>query len=109
MTLNLSTMNSETHFPFDRLTGAEKKKLRGLAQTVEAKIQVGRNTELGEIVKQLELVFKHEDLVKLRFHLQDRKAIMNLCAEIADAAGAFCVSQVGKTAAFFKPHTEQQP
>lgn len=100
-------MNSETPFPFESLTGAEKKKLRGLAQTIEAKIQIGRNTGLAEIVKQLDLVFKHEDLVKVRFHLQDRKAIMSLCAEIESAAGAFCVSQVGKTAAFFKPSTEQ--
>ncbi|MBR5622079.1 MAG: YhbY family RNA-binding protein [Opitutales bacterium] len=100
-------MNSENRFPFETLTGAEKKKLRGLAQTIEAKIQIGRETALGEIVKQLELVFKHEDLVKVRFHIQDRKAVMALCAEIEEAAAAFCVSQVGKTAAFFKPHTEQ--
>lgn len=100
-------MNSENPFPFESLTSAEKKNLRGLAQTIEAKIQIGRNTELGEIVKQLDLVFKHEDLVKVRFHIQDRKAIMKLCSEIENTAGTFCVSQVGKTAAFFKPHTEQ--
>lgn len=101
------TMNSESPFPFETLTGAEKKKLRGLAQTLEAKVQIGRSTALEEIVKQLEIVFKHEDLVKVRFHIQDRKAVMKLCAEIEAAAGAFCVSQVGKTAAFFKPHTEE--
>lgn len=100
-------MNSENPFSFESLTGAEKKKLRGLAQTIEAKVQIGRSTGLDEIVKQLEIVFKHEDLVKVRFHFPDRKAIMKLCAEIEASAGAFCVSQVGKTAAFFKPHTEQ--
>lgn len=100
-------MNSENPFSFESLTGAEKKKLRGLAQTLEAKVQIGRETALEEIVKQLEIVFKHEDLVKVRFHFPDRKRIMTLCAEIEAAAGTFCVSQVGKTAAFFKPHSEQ--
>ena len=85
------------------LTGAEKKKLRGLAQTIEAKILVGRETELADITRQLEQIFKHEDLVKIRFRTPDRKAIMALCGEIENAAGVICVSQVGKTAAFFNP------
>lgn len=89
------------------LSGAEKKKLRGRAQTIEAKVQIGRDTALAEIVRQLELAFRHEELVKARFRMSDRKAVMTLCGEIEAAADALCVSQVGKTAAFFKPRAPE--
>ena len=98
---------TDSENPFAALSGAEKKKLRGRAQTIEAKVQIGRDTALAEIVRQLELVFKHDDLVKARFHTPDRRAIMKLCGEIEAAAGALCVSQVGKAAAFFKPRAPE--
>ncbi len=98
---------NDSENPFAALSGAEKKKLRGRAQTIEAKVQIGRDTALAEIVRQLELAFRHDDLVKARFRTPDRKAIMKLCGEIETSAGALCVSQVGKTAAFFKPRAPE--
>ncbi len=85
------------------LSGAEKKKLRGAAQLLEAKIHVGKNSSAIEIVRQLEQALKKENLVKLRFHALDRKIVIKLCAEIEEISGATLISQIGKTASFYRP------
>ncbi|MBQ8723596.1 MAG: YhbY family RNA-binding protein, partial [Opitutales bacterium] len=40
------------------LSGAEKKKLRGQAQLLEAKISVGKNGVTPEMLKTLNIIFK---------------------------------------------------
>ncbi len=91
-----------SQYPFS-LSGSEKKKLRGMAQLLEAKVHAGKDAVAADVVRQLEFAFKHETLVKVRFHTPDRKVVMELCSEIAEIAGALCVSQVGRTATFFRP------
>lgn len=84
------------------LGGAEKKKLRGQAQLLDAKVSVGKNGVTAATLKTLEALFKKEALVKVRF-AEGRTAMRERIAEIERGAGALCVGSVGRTAAFFRP------
>ncbi len=84
------------------LSGAEKKKLRGQAQLLEAKISVGKNGVTPEMLKTLALILKKETLVKVRF-AEGRSEMMAQIADLENGTGAVCVGHVGRTASFFKP------
>lgn len=88
------------------LSGAEKKKLRGQAQLLEAKISVGKNGVTPEMLKTLNIIFKKEPLVKVRF-AEGRAEMKAQIAEIESGTGALCVGHVGRTAAFFKNLPEE--
>lgn len=83
------------------LSGAEKKKLRGRAQLLEAKISVGKNGVTAETLNTLAALFKKESLVKIRF-AEGRAEMKAQIAEIERGADALCVGHVGRTASFFK-------
>lgn len=88
------------------LSGAEKKKLRGQAQLLEAKISVGKNGVTPEMLKTLNVIFKKEPLVKVRF-AEGRAEMKAQIAEIESGTGALCVGHVGRTASFFKNLPEE--
>ena len=83
------------------LSGAEKKKLRGQAQLLEAKISVGKNGLVPETLKTLNLMFKKEPLLKVRF-AEGRAEMKAQIAEIEAGTQSVCVGHVGRTASFFK-------
>lgn len=84
------------------LSGAEKKKLRGQAQLIDAKVSVGKNGISAETLKTLDAVFGKDALVKVRFS-EGRAEMKARIAEIEAATGALCVGHVGRTASFFRP------
>ncbi len=86
------------------LTGAQKSHLRGLAQTLEAKVFVGKEGVTPAIAKLLEDAFRRADLVKVRF-TGDREAIAAQAADLADRTSSALVGSVGKTAAFYRKGT----
>lgn len=83
------------------LSGAEKKKLRGQAQLLEAKISVGKNGVSPEMLKALDVIFKKEALVKVRFS-EGRAEMKARISEIESGTQSVCVGHVGRTASFFK-------
>lgn len=83
------------------LSGAEKKKLRGQAQLLDAKVSVGKNGILPETLKTLEIFFKKDALVKVRF-AEGRAEMKAQIAEIESGTNSVCVGHVGRTASFFK-------
>lgn len=86
------------------LTGAQKSHLRGLAQTLEAKVFVGKEGVTPAIAKLLEDAFRRADLVKVRF-TGDREAIAAQAADLASRTSSALVGSVGKTAAFYRKGT----
>lgn len=84
------------------LSGAEKKKLRGKAQLLEAKLSVGKNGVTAETLNTLAALFRKEPLVKIRF-AEGRAEMKAQIAEIELGADALCVGHVGRTASFYKP------
>ena len=84
------------------LSGAEKKKLRGRAQLLDAKISVGRNGVTAETLRALTALLGKEPLVKVRF-AEGRAEMKARIAELEAGTGAVCVGHVGRTASFFRP------
>lgn len=90
------------HAPDFSLSGADKKKLRGEAQLLEPHLHIGKQGVTPEVLQSIEIAFKKATLIKIRF-AGDRGCILQQINQIASASGSFCVCNVGKTAAFFRP------
>lgn len=87
------------------LTGAQKTFLRGLGQTREPALKLGKPGLTPGFFKELQRLLAAHELVKLRFLNADRDARAKLCAQIADEGRCVCAGAVGHTALFYR----QQP
>lgn len=83
------------------LTGAERGKLRSLAQTLDPKVFVGKAGVNAGIAKLLNEAFRNADLVKVRF-TAERDAMETQMQELARLTGSEVIGSVGRTATFFK-------
>jgi RNA-binding protein len=83
------------------LTGAERSKLRSLAQTLDPKVFVGKAGINEGIAKLLLQAFNKADLVKVRF-TAERDAMETQMQELARLTGSEVIGNVGRTATFFK-------
>jgi RNA-binding protein YhbY len=84
-----------------RLTGAERGKLRSLAQTLDPKVFVGKAGVNAGIAKLLEEAFRNADLVKVRF-TAEREEMDKQAQELAQLTESEVIGCVGRTATFFK-------
>jgi len=92
--------------PAPILTGAQKARLRGLAQTLEPKVFVGKEGATPALAGQLEQAFRKADLVKVRFSA-GREAMAAQAEALAGATGSALVGSVGRTAAFYRKGAEE--
>ena len=83
------------------LTGAERGKLRSLAQTIDPKVFVGKAGVGPGIAKLLEQAFRNADLVKVRF-TAEREAMETQAQELAKLTDSEVIGSVGRTATFFR-------
>ncbi len=83
------------------LTGAERGKLRSLAQTIEPKVFVGKAGINAGIARLLTEAFRNADLVKVRFGA-DRDEMAAQAAELARLTDSEVIGSVGRTACFFR-------
>jgi RNA-binding protein YhbY len=83
------------------LTGAERGKLRSLAQTLDPKVFVGKAGVNAGIAKLLNDAFRNADLVKVRF-TADREAMDTQSQELAKLTDSEVIGSVGRTATFFR-------
>lgn len=90
-----------------RLTGAERGKLRSLAQTLDPKVFVGKAGINAGIAKLLEEAFRNADLVKVRF-TAERTFMEAQAQELAQLTESEVIGNVGKTATFFKLGTDTE-
>ena len=88
------------------LTGAQKSSLRGLGQTLEAGLKVGRGGLTAEFFAELQKLLRTHELVKLRFLGADRDERGVLCEQIADQGRCVCVGAVGHTALFYRQNPD---
>ncbi|GBL42785.1 hypothetical protein LBMAG55_09960 [Verrucomicrobiota bacterium] len=87
------------------LTGAERGKLRSLAQTLDPKVFVGKAGVNAGIAKLLEEAFRNSDLVKVRF-TAEREEMDKQTQELAKLTESEVIGHVGRTATFFKLGTD---
>ena len=88
------------------LTGAQKSFLRGLGQTRDADLKVGRGGLTPEFFAELQKLLRSRELVKLRFLAADRTERAAFCDKIADEGRCVCVGAVGHTALFYRQHPD---
>ena len=88
------------------LTGAQRSHLRGLGQSLEPALKVGRAGLTPEFFAELQKLLRAHELVKLRFLGAERDERAELCTRIADEGRCLCISAVGHTALFYRQHPE---
>ena len=89
------------------LTGAQKSKLRGLGQTLEPTIKVGKEGLTPSFFTELSRALRARDLIKLRFVGDaDRTARATFVTQIETEGHCTCVGAVGHTALFYKPASD---
>lgn len=88
------------------LTGAQKTRLRGLGQTLEPAIKVGKAGLAPTFFRQFSQLLDARELVKLRFEGADRHERADLIARIESETGVPCVGSVGHTALFFRQNPD---
>lgn len=88
------------------LTGAQKSHLRGLGQTLEATLKLGKGGFTPAFLAELQKALRAHELIKLRFLGLDREERAALCERIADEGRCVCVGAVGHTALFYRQNPE---
>ncbi len=88
------------------LTGAQKTHLRGLGQTLDPAIKVGKAGLTPTFFREFARILAARELIKLRFEGTDRHERAALVARIETETGAPCVGAVGHTALFFRQNQE---
>ena len=88
------------------LTGAQKTFLRGVGQTLDASVKIGKGGLSPEFLKELNKHLNARELIKLRFVAADRDERAVLAAQIADEGRCIWISSVGATALFFRQNPD---
>jgi RNA-binding protein len=89
------------------LTGAQKTFLRGVGQTLEASVKVGKSGLTPEFFKELNKHLNARELIKLRFVAAERDDRAALATQIADEGRCVFVSSVGATALFYRQNPDK--
>jgi RNA-binding protein YhbY len=91
------------------LTGAEKKKLRGRAQQIDATVVVGAAGVTGEVAAELTSQLTVRDLVKVRFSAH-KEVRHTMADDLAARTGMTLIQVLGHTATFARdPEKETAP
>ena len=90
------------------LTGAQKSFLRGLGQTLDASLKLGKGGATPAFFAELDKLLRAHELVKVRFLGAERDERTTLCTQIADEGRCVFVGAVGHTALFYRQHPEKE-
>ncbi len=88
------------------LTGAQRTYLRGLGQTLDPALKLGKGGLTPAFFAELQKLLRSHELVKLRFLGADRDERAAACERIADEGRCLCVGAVGHTALFYRQHPD---
>ena len=90
-----------------KLTGNEKKYLRGLAHHLDPVIHIGKNGLTDAVITSIvEVLFAHE-LVKIKF-IDYKEEKEELSTEIAEKTKSGLAGIIGNIAIFYKPHPDKE-
>lgn len=88
------------------LTGAQKTYLRGLGQTLDPVVKVGKAGLTPEFFKELQRQLNAHELIKLRFIGIERDERATLIEQIADEGRCLSIGSVGHTALFYRQNPD---
>lgn len=89
------------------LSGAQKTRLRGLGQTLEAKLTIGHAGVTPHVLAELNGLLLSDELVKVRYTGFDRHQRAELSEAVAGQAPCIHAGSVGAVALFYRPHPEE--
>jgi RNA-binding protein len=87
------------------LTGAQRKRLRGLAHSLEPIVHVGRGGITEEIVQEVRRCLLAHELIKVRLHDPEDKRVM--AEMLAQESASACAGLVGHVVILYKRHPEK--
>jgi RNA-binding protein len=87
------------------LSSRQRRYLRGLAQTLDPTLRIGKEGLTANILKALEELLDHHELIKVRAQkAAESKAPEEWAAALAEASGAAIVGVVGSTFLLYRPN-----
>ena len=88
-----------------KLTGKEKKYLRGLAHALNPVVIIGKNGYTGQVETQIDEALTAHELIKIKFidYIDEKKEI---AAEIEEKLGCECCGSIGHTFTFFRQNED---
>jgi putative RNA-binding protein, YhbY family len=88
-----------------KLTGKEKKYLRGLAHALSPVVLIGRNGYTDQVETQIDEALKAHELIKIKFidYIDEKKEI---AAEITEKLKCECCGSIGHTFIFFRQNED---
>lgn len=84
------------------LTGAQRKRLRGLAHDLDPIVQLGRQGLTDSVLAQIDAALGDHELIKVRL-VADREEKREAVTSIETALGASCAGTIGHVAVFYRP------
>jgi len=90
------------------LTGAQKTRLRGLGQTIEVSLKIGKAGYTHALQREFSRLIEMKELVKIRIEGADRHERAALIALVEQESGALCAGAVGHTAVFYRQNPEPE-
>jgi len=91
----------------DKLTGKQKKYLRGIAHSLKPVVQIGKNGLNGSVLKQIDDALNTHELIKLKFidFIDEKK---ELAAKIEQELKCENCGSVGHVFVFFREHKDPE-
>lgn len=92
-----------------KLTGSQKKHLRGLAHSMKPVVFVGQKKLAGNVINAVNESLASHELIKIKcvdFKEKDQKK--EIAAEIERSAGCELVGMIGHMLIFFKQHPDAE-
>lgn len=87
------------------LTGAQRKRLRGLAHGLEPAVRVGQRGLTGAVEREVDRALDRHELIKVKL-AGDRDERREQAEELARAAGARLVGTIGAVAILYRRHPD---
>ncbi len=91
----------------EKLTGAQRKHLRGLAHGLKPLVQVGRGGVTEGLIGSLNQALEDHELVKVKFQ-EFKEWKKELAASLAARTGSEWVGLVGNIAVFYREHPDPE-
>ena len=89
----------------EKLSGKEKKYLRGLAHALNPVVLIGRNGYTDQVETQIDEALTAHELIKIKFidYIDEKKEI---AAEIVEKLKCECCGSIGHTFIFFRQNED---
>ena len=90
-----------------KLTGSQKKYLRGLAHGLKPLIQIGKSGLTDKVIAHIDQIFLDHELIKIKFNefREEKKEVAN---EIATQARCEVVGIIGNISIFYREHPDAE-